>query len=43
LSKVKETESLTTQKFECRKKVCYEDNEINVLTTMNGNLQISSR
>jgi len=31
---------VTTRKSERRKKVCHEDNEINVLATVNGNPQI---
>jgi len=34
---------LTTRKSKRRKRMCHEDNEINVLATMNGNPQISSR
>jgi len=41
--KLRETENLTTQKSKRRKRVCHEDNEINVLATVNGNPQISSR
>jgi len=40
---LRETGSLATQKSERRKRVCHEDNEINVLATVNDNFQITSR
>jgi len=34
---------LTTRKFERQRRVYHENNEINMLVTVNGNPQISSR
>jgi len=41
--KLRETGSLTRRKFERRKRVCHDDNEINALATVNGHPQISLR
>jgi len=41
--KLRETGILTVQKSERRNRVCHEDNEINMLATVNSNPQISLR
>jgi len=41
--KLRETGNLTTRKSERRKRVCHEDNEINILAIVNDNPQVQDR